>query len=143
MQGDNQCKTKRKFSPEEDALIVQIIEKQGARNWSAIAKTMPDRTGRQIRERWTNYLAPDVADRMKFTEVENSRLLNVVSEVGEKWSEIAARFPGRTGVHLRNQWMKLNSWGKKKKENPTVSAPPGEKEPTWEEFFNSVMLESW
>jgi len=39
------------WTPEEDALVVQLVEKHGARSWSTIAQHLKGRIGKQCRER--------------------------------------------------------------------------------------------
>ena len=39
------------WSPEEDELVKQLVEKYGPRSWSVIAKHLKGRIGKQCRER--------------------------------------------------------------------------------------------
>ncbi|MBD4786969.1 hypothetical protein GUG12_24865, partial [Xanthomonas citri pv. citri] len=45
------------WSPEEDELLQQLVEKHGARNWSLIGKCIPGRSGKSCRLRWCNQLS--------------------------------------------------------------------------------------
>ena len=41
---------------EEDDLLRRLVEKGGAKNWSAVAAQLKGRAGKQCRERWHNHL---------------------------------------------------------------------------------------
>lgn len=48
------------WSPEEDAILSELVSKFGARNWSLIARGIPGRSGKSCRLRWCNQLDPCV-----------------------------------------------------------------------------------
>jgi hypothetical protein len=98
--------TRQKFQCEEDELLLQIVEQMGTSDWSAISKHFPNRTIRQIRERWRHYLDPDIVVG-NWTEAENQLLIQQVEEIGPRWSVIAKSFPGRTHVGLKNHYVTL------------------------------------
>ena len=49
-----------KFTKEEDEMLKNLVENFGDNNWQVISSKMPGRNSRQCRERWQNYLSPDV-----------------------------------------------------------------------------------
>jgi hypothetical protein len=51
---------KRKFSSDEDRKLLILVEKIGTMNWEEIARSFPDRTRRQLRERYKFYLDPTI-----------------------------------------------------------------------------------
>ena len=53
-------KNKCKFSQEEDDKLAELVRKFGPKNWKMIAEGIPSRSARQLRERWINYLDPNV-----------------------------------------------------------------------------------
>ena len=48
------------WSPEEDTVLSNLVEKLGARNWTLIARGIPGRSGKSCRLRWCNQLDPQV-----------------------------------------------------------------------------------
>ena len=48
------------WSAEEDAKLLELVERLGPSNWSRIAADLPSRIGKQCRERWHNHLSPAV-----------------------------------------------------------------------------------
>ena len=109
-QKDPEIKTKKsskkKFTPQEDKIITEQVNLHGEKGWRHIAEHVPGRTARQIRERWVNYLSPNVS-RAKWTREEDELLAKMVSEHGTQWSKIAASFKLRTDVMLKNRWSYL------------------------------------
>jgi hypothetical protein len=61
------------------------------------------RTTRQCKERWLNYLSPDVGNG-PWTSQEDELLLTKVQELGFAWKSIAACFPTRTDINVKSRW---------------------------------------
>ena len=94
---------KNKFSKEEDKKLMAIVDKLGAKRWKVIASFIEGRSARQCRDRYTNYLKPDlVFDR--WTPEEDSLLIQKYTELGPKWSTICKFFHGRSSSSLKNRW---------------------------------------
>jgi hypothetical protein len=94
--------SRRKFSPEEDQLLSSLVEKYGSRDWAKIASFMEDRTVRQCKERWANYLSQAV-DGPLWTAEDDLLLERMVIERGHKWKAFEVHFPGRTDIQLKNR----------------------------------------
>lgn len=99
-------RTKTKFSEEEDAIIIDFVRKYGAHDWQRITPYLPGRKPRQARERWINYLNPEVSHE-EWTQEEDDLLIEQVSKVGQKWSHISQLFKNRTDVSLKNRYCLL------------------------------------
>ncbi|KAL2483219.1 MYB protein [Forsythia ovata] len=92
------------WTPEEDTKLIQYIQVHGPCNWRALPKNAGlQRCGKSCRLRWTNYLRPDIK-RGRFSFEEEETIIQLHSVLGNKWSAIAARLPGRTDNEIKNYW---------------------------------------
>lgn len=94
---------KSKFTDEEDAILRELVEQYGESDWHVIAGHMNGRNARQCRERWRNYLCPDV-ENGPWTEVEDKLLDEKYALYGPKWKLIATFFRARTDINVKSRW---------------------------------------
>ncbi|KAK4426551.1 Transcription factor [Sesamum alatum] len=92
------------WTPEEDALLKKCIEDYGEGKWHLV----PIRAGlkrcrKSCRLRWLNYLKPDIK-RGQFTTDEVDLIVRLHKLLGNRWSLIAGRLPGRTANDVKNFW---------------------------------------
>jgi hypothetical protein len=97
---------KNKFTQEEDALLMQLVAVFGTTNWKKIAELIQTRNARQCRERYKNYLDPELRQG-SWTQDEDMLLTEQFKEHGPKWNTIAQLFVNRSDMSLRNRWQVL------------------------------------
>ncbi|BAU01442.1 hypothetical protein LR48_Vigan10g230400 [Vigna angularis] len=92
------------WSPEEDEKLIRYMITKGQGCWSDIARNAGlQRCGKSCRLRWINYLRPDLK-RGAFSPQEEELIIHLHSLLGNRWSQIAARLPGRTDNEIKNFW---------------------------------------
>ncbi|KAK9735644.1 hypothetical protein RND81_04G217200 [Saponaria officinalis] len=92
------------WSEEEDNLLRKCIQQYGEGKWHRIPLLAGiNRCRKSCRLRWLNYLRPNIK-RGKFTDEEVEVIVKLHKLLGNRWSLIAGRLPGRTANDVKNYW---------------------------------------
>lgn len=95
--------SRRNFTKEEDERLITLVKFYGIKNWEAISNMMPFRNVRQCKDRYNNYLSPEI-NLKPWTKEEDLLLIKKFNEFGQKWVQISQFFKGRSDNNVKNRW---------------------------------------
>ncbi|CAD8104414.1 unnamed protein product [Paramecium sonneborni] len=109
----------KNWLPEEDKLLYKIMTKEPNIKWFEVQYEMfiqsqgiYFRKAKQYRERWNNYLNPQV-NRGIWTELDDYNLLQITLVEGLRWSNISKKLKNRTENQVKNRFKSIINKEKK------------------------------
>ncbi|KAL3500529.1 hypothetical protein ACH5RR_039622 [Cinchona calisaya] len=102
--GPTRRSTRGQWTPEEDEILRQAVQRFKGKNWKKIAECFKDRTDVQCLHRWQKVLNPELV-KGPWSKEEDEIIIELVIQYGpKKWSTIAQHLPGRIGKQCRERW---------------------------------------
>lgn len=94
---------KTPWTTAEDEILKECIRKRGEGNWDSVQeKSGLDKPGRSCRNRWANYLIPNLMKGAFFSKEE--LIMELHGKLDKKGAGVAAQLPGRTDKEVKNYW---------------------------------------
>lgn len=78
----------KRWTYEEDIKLKNLVEECGKQDWARVARKFSNRNGKQCRERYINYVDPDL-DSSPLCEEEMQYIIDQQLSIGNKWTAIA------------------------------------------------------
>lgn len=107
--------TMQPWTEDETQQLSELVQQHGAK-WTLIAQKLPSRrNSKQCRRRYNNFikLGDNRKDNAAWTAEEDALLLSCYEELGNRWTDIAARLSGRTDnaakvhSHAVSPWLQI------------------------------------
>ncbi|CAD8092931.1 unnamed protein product [Paramecium sonneborni] len=111
----------QKWTEEEDKEVLRLT-KIYQFNWKQIANEIPNRTGRQIRERYVNHLDSNII-RTPWTKQEDKKIWEMFQKMGTRWSDMSKKMPGRPENMIKNRFYSFIRKQYGKIQNPYYIVP--------------------
>ncbi len=96
------CFNQGKWTSEEDEKLLKFHNILG-NNWAAISRLIKVRNWKQIRDRYTNHLDPNVSLK-SFSPDEDEMVFKLHNIYGAKWKLYTKSLPNRTADQIKNRF---------------------------------------
>lgn len=127
-----------RFSQIEDEKLLQLIGHFGDNDWANVAQEMGSRDARQCRERYRNYLDPDLKHG-DWSRNEDARLVSLYALKGPNWNVIAEEFVNRSRIAVRNRHYFITKSKCCQRSEPVKVPEEGEKDKQLTALFDELV----
>jgi hypothetical protein len=122
------------WSKEEDTQLLSMVQKMRMPiKWSLVSQSMPDRTGKQCRERYVNHLNPRLKS-CDWSPAEDATIFHLYNTCGSQWAKMSKMIPGRTDNGIKNRFHNLRRQLEREDEHRVRLSKP-------EDFPDEVQLD--
>jgi len=130
--GNKKALAKAWLKIEDERLLDLVLQMKHPLKWSVIASSLssqnlnpgvPERTGKQCRERYVNHLNPRLKT-TDFTPNEDATIWRMFATVGTKWAIMSKIIPGRTDNNLKNRFHNLKRQLGREEDARSRASPP-------------------
>jgi hypothetical protein len=127
----------------EDKVLKMAVKQHKSKGWNYIAnwvnnslpKNMHLKNSNQCRERWSNQLNPEV-QLGALNKEEVKQVFSLHKELGNRWSTIASKLPGRTDNVVKNWFLcKLRKLARCIKKESTTTELPEDSNELWQVMY--------
>jgi len=91
----------------EDEVLKAAIQKYGQQNWARVASLLNQKTAKQAKARWYEYLDPSIKKTSEWSREEDEKLLSLAKFMPAQWKTIAPLVGNRTAVQCQERYEEL------------------------------------
>lgn len=94
-----------RFTIKEDQELINVVSTFGSNNWNKISEEF----SKQCRDRYLNYLSPNIQNKKEWTIEEDKCLIFYYLLYPNRWHFITQFLPGRSEVSIKNRYKQIEN----------------------------------